>query len=110
MATTTSNNDAKRLFHGLELPASGDFHVHLRDGEMLAAVAPTIAKGGVDAIFVMVSLFSGFALLRYALLCPGKLGNGNGNGAVCILWSLFDLWVVLWARLLFVKSRSLLKS
>lgn len=59
MTTTISNNDAKspseRLFHGLELPASGDFHVHLRDGDMMAAVAPTIVKGGVDAVFVMVS-------------------------------------------------------
>ena len=51
MASTST----KRLFDGLVLPASGDFHVHLRDGEMMAAVAATIKKGGVDTVFVMVS-------------------------------------------------------
>jgi dihydroorotase len=45
-----------RLFHGLELPASADFHVHLRDGEMMAAVTPTIRAGGVDTVYVMVYL------------------------------------------------------
>lgn len=57
MATNTplAPPSKTRLFDGLELPASGDFHVHLRDGEMMAAVAPTCAKGGVDVVFVMVS-------------------------------------------------------
>jgi dihydroorotase len=45
-----------RLFHGLELPASADFHVHLRDGDMMAAVTPTIRAGGVDTTMVMVNL------------------------------------------------------
>lgn len=53
--TSTNAPQGKRLFDGLELPASADFHVHLRDGEMMAAVSTTIAKGGVDAVFVMVS-------------------------------------------------------
>jgi hypothetical protein len=57
-----------RLFDGLELPASGDFHVHLRDGEMMAAVATTIAKGGVDAVFVMVSVFLHRMMHFYPLL------------------------------------------
>lgn len=30
-----------------ELPAAADFHVHLRDGAMSAAVVPTIRQGGV---------------------------------------------------------------
>jgi len=38
----------------LELPASGDFHVHLRDGAMMEAVVPTIRQGGVDVVYVMV--------------------------------------------------------
>jgi dihydroorotase len=46
---------SSRLFHGLVLPASADFHVHLRDGAMLEAVAPTIKQGGVETVFVMVS-------------------------------------------------------
>jgi len=38
----------------LELPASGDFHVHLRDGAMMETVVPTIRQGGVDVVYVMV--------------------------------------------------------
>lgn len=45
-----------RIFHGLELPASADFHVHLRDGDMMAAVTPTIRAGGVNIVYVMVRL------------------------------------------------------
>lgn len=30
-----------------ELPAAADFHVHVRDGPMSAAVVPTIRQGGV---------------------------------------------------------------
>lgn len=33
-----------------------DFHVHLRDGAMMQAVAPTIRSGGVDTVFVMPNL------------------------------------------------------
>lgn len=43
------------LFNGLELPASADFHVHLRDGDMMDLVVPTIRKGGVNTVYVMVS-------------------------------------------------------
>lgn len=39
---------------GLELPATADFHVHLRDGEMMELVTPTIRSGGVNTVFVMV--------------------------------------------------------
>lgn len=38
----------------IELPATADFHVHLRDGEMMNAVVPTIRQGGVNTVFVMV--------------------------------------------------------
>jgi len=38
----------------LELPASGDFHVHLRDGAMMETVVPSIREGGVDVVYVMV--------------------------------------------------------
>lgn len=39
----------------IELPAAFDAHVHLRDGEMSQLVTPTIRKGGVNQVFVMVS-------------------------------------------------------
>jgi dihydroorotase len=42
------------IFEGLVLPASADFHVHLRDGEIMEAVTPTIRDGGVDTVYVMV--------------------------------------------------------
>lgn len=47
-------NDMAGLFDNLELPAAADFHVHLRDGAMMAAVTPTVRQGGVDTVFVMV--------------------------------------------------------
>lgn len=40
-------------FDGLELPASADFHVHLRDGAMMETVVPTIKKGGVNTVYVV---------------------------------------------------------
>ncbi|CAG8983226.1 hypothetical protein HYALB_00004054 [Hymenoscyphus albidus] len=43
-------------FNGLELPASADFHVHLRDGAMMETVVPTIKKGGVNTVYVMPNL------------------------------------------------------
>ncbi|PIG84739.1 dihydroorotase [Aspergillus arachidicola] len=33
---------------GAKLPASADFHVHLRDGDMMELVTPTIRQGGVN--------------------------------------------------------------
>jgi dihydroorotase len=38
----------------IELPAAFDAHVHLRDGEMSQLVTPTIRKGGVNQVYVMV--------------------------------------------------------
>lgn len=42
-------------FQNVELPASADMHVHLRDGPMMEVVVPTIRQGGVNAVMVMVS-------------------------------------------------------
>jgi dihydroorotase len=39
---------------GCELPATADFHVHLRSGEMMELVVPMIRPGGVNTVFVMV--------------------------------------------------------
>lgn len=56
-------------FDGLELPASADFHCHLRDGAMMKAVTPTIRKGGVNVAYVMPNLVppltTGSAALAY---------------------------------------------
>ncbi|KAI6089140.1 Dihydroorotase [Hypoxylon rubiginosum] len=40
----------------LELPAAADMHVHLRQGELMDLVVPTITQGGVDTVFVMPNL------------------------------------------------------
>lgn len=40
----------------IELGKPGDFHVHLRDGDMKNLVTPTIAPGGVSIVFVMPNL------------------------------------------------------
>lgn len=36
----------------LELPPTADMHVHLRQGEIMELVVPTVSKGGVDTVFV----------------------------------------------------------
>ncbi len=36
----------------LELPPTADMHVHLRQGELMDLVVPTVSKGGVDTVFV----------------------------------------------------------
>ncbi|EXJ94802.1 dihydroorotase, homodimeric type [Capronia coronata CBS 617.96] len=56
-----------RLFDGLVLPASADFHVHLREGAMLEAVTPTIKQGGVDTVFVMPNLVPPITTVEHAL-------------------------------------------
>ena len=38
----------------LELPASADFHAHLRDGPIMNAVVPLLPDGGVELVYVMV--------------------------------------------------------
>lgn len=36
----------------LELSAAADMHVHLRQGELMDLVVPTVQQGGVDTVFV----------------------------------------------------------
>jgi dihydroorotase len=36
----------------LVLPPTADMHVHLRQGELMELVVPTVRKGGVDTVFV----------------------------------------------------------
>ena len=38
----------------LELPATADMHVHLRQGGLMELVVPTVRRGGVDTVFVYV--------------------------------------------------------
>ncbi|KAF4120733.1 dihydroorotase [Geosmithia morbida] len=42
--------------HILELPPVADMHVHLRQGDMMKLVTPSIRSGGVDTVFVMPNL------------------------------------------------------
>ena len=60
-------------FNGLELPASADFHVHLRDGDMMEAVTPTIRQGGVDMVYVMPNLVPPITTVERALSYQKRL-------------------------------------
>ncbi|EFX04581.1 amidohydrolase 2 [Grosmannia clavigera kw1407] len=40
----------------LELPPAADMHVHMRQGELMNLVVPTVVQGGVDTVFVMPNL------------------------------------------------------
>lgn len=76
-----------RLFDGLKLPASADFHVHLRDGQMMEAVTPTIRKGGVDTVFVMPNLVPPIITVAHCLSYQEKLQSLAPN--VTFLMSLY---------------------
>jgi hypothetical protein len=49
----------------IELPGAFDAHVHLRDGAMSQLVTPTIRKGGVNQVYVMVSNLASFSWYIY---------------------------------------------
>lgn len=42
------------MTNAVQLPATADFHVHLRDGSMMETVVPTIRQGGASLVYVMV--------------------------------------------------------
>ncbi|KAI9746295.1 MAG: hypothetical protein M1818_000006 [Claussenomyces sp. TS43310] len=54
-------------FEGIKLPASADFHVHLRDGAMMELVVPTIRNGGVNTVYVMPNLVPPITTVQHAL-------------------------------------------
>ena len=60
-------------FAGLELPASADFHVHLRDADIMEAVTPTIRQGGVDIVYVMPNLVPPITTVKQALSYQKRL-------------------------------------
>ncbi|KAL6252410.1 dihydroorotase [Rhinocladiella similis] len=71
------------MFDGLVLPASADFHVHLRDGAMLEAVAPTIKQGGVETVFVMPNLVPPITTVAHAL--SYKQSISKLSDATCLM-------------------------
>ena len=62
-----------RLFDGIELPATADFHVHLRDGAMMETVTPTIPLGGVDIVYVMPNLIPPITTIEAAKSYKARL-------------------------------------
>jgi len=64
-------------FDGLELPASADFHVHLRDGHLKNAVIPTIRQGGVNTVYVSNVQFLGMVPLSSCLLRLEEVESGT---------------------------------
>ncbi|KAL4795693.1 hypothetical protein BDV19DRAFT_160326 [Aspergillus venezuelensis] len=58
---------------GVKLPASADFHVHLRDGDMMELVTPTIRQGGVNTVFVMPNLVPPVTTVDRALEYKARL-------------------------------------
>ena len=60
-------------FDGLELPASADFHVHLRDGPMMETVVKTIRQGGHNTVYVMPNLVDPLTSASDALAYSARL-------------------------------------
>lgn len=47
----------------IKLPRpAADFHVHVRDGDMMKLVVPTIKQGGVSVAYIMVLCYSQLSL------------------------------------------------
>ncbi|KAI9823139.1 MAG: hypothetical protein M1832_002582 [Thelocarpon impressellum] len=64
----------REKLHGrLELPASADFHVHLRDGAVMRAVVPTIRRGGVNVVYVMPNLDPPITTVQQAIAYQFRL-------------------------------------
>ncbi|KAJ4192865.1 dihydroorotase [Fusarium falciforme] len=57
----------------LELPAAADMHVHLRQGELMDLVVPTVRQGGVDTAFVMPNLLPPLTSVEQVLEYKSKL-------------------------------------
>ncbi|KAG0130449.1 hypothetical protein HOY82DRAFT_371602 [Tuber indicum] len=51
----------------IELPPAADFHTHLREGDMMRVVVPTIKKGGVSLVYVMPNLVPPITTVPQAL-------------------------------------------
>jgi len=60
--------DSIKPFAEIELSPAADFHVHLRDGELMELVTPTIEKGGVGLVYVMVC----FSLSSFSSSMPRR--------------------------------------
>jgi hypothetical protein len=67
----------------LELPAAADMHVHLRQGKMMELVVPQIRKGGVDTVFVMVSLCLFYFASFYRLWLTSTAQPGPSRYQCC---------------------------
>ncbi|RKL13293.1 hypothetical protein BFJ68_g7282 [Fusarium oxysporum] len=57
----------------LELPAAADMHVHLRQGDMMDLVVPTVRQGGADTVFVMPNLLPPLTTVEQVLEYKAKL-------------------------------------
>lgn len=72
----------------LELPASADMHVHLRQGAMMELVVPEIRRGGVDTVFVMVREAGHYSFqiifLPYAAQSSTTYHDGCSSGWVSV--------------------------
>ncbi|ODQ63049.1 Dihydroorotase [Nadsonia fulvescens var. elongata DSM 6958] len=57
----------------IELGQPGDYHVHLRDGDMMNLVTPTIPTGGVSVCYVMPNLNPPIVTPKHALAYKAEL-------------------------------------
>ncbi|KUJ15595.1 Dihydroorotase [Mollisia scopiformis] len=76
-------------FDGLELPASADFHVHLRDGAMMETVVPSIRRGGVNTVYVMPNLIPPLTSASDALAYKDRLQKQDSSGKINYLLTLY---------------------
>lgn len=56
-----SENDLR--IETLTIPSPADFHVHLRQAELMNLVVPHLVNSGINLCYVMVSPFSSLQLV-----------------------------------------------
>ncbi|KAH9233731.1 hypothetical protein K456DRAFT_292059 [Colletotrichum gloeosporioides 23] len=73
----------------IELPAAFDAHVHVRDGDMLKLVAPTIRSGGSNSALIMPNLTPPVTSTKMALDYSSRIKEALGNDEVKLLMTLY---------------------
>ncbi|KAI8255828.1 putative dihydroorotase [Colletotrichum sp. SAR11_239] len=73
----------------IELPAAFDAHVHVRDGDMLKLVAPTIRSGGANSALIMPNLTPPVTSTKMALDYSSRIKEALGNDEVKLLMTLY---------------------
>lgn len=67
--SASASASAAAAIDSVQVPSPFDAHVHLREGAVSQLVTPHVRQGGMDVVYVMVSLFVALCKAFSGLLC-----------------------------------------